>query len=124
MTPGEHAFLPGRASILAIRRLPLKSSRERLQQKLSRQDAKHAKKDSLSFRPKGASFLDLSHSLGMTGLGPSPWRPLRLCASRRFSESVVQQFNLNFQISLIGLQTKNMVFQNQVDFKKRIGDEI
>ena len=53
---------------------------------LSRQDAKHAKKDSLSFRPRGVmgrnstgekSFLDPSHSLGMTDLAPSPWRPLR-----------------------------------------------
>jgi len=48
--------------------------------------ARLAKNDLLSFRPRGVmgrnstgekSFLDPSHSLGMTGFGLSPWRPLR-----------------------------------------------
>jgi len=51
----------------------------------SAEHAKLAKKDSLSFRPirqaqdrlREKSFLDPSHSLAMTGLGPSPWRSLR-----------------------------------------------
>jgi len=46
------------------------------------------------FRAKGEIFFsDPSHSLGMMGLGPSPWRPLRLrsghalrlCAKRSVS---------------------------------------
>ena len=38
------------------------------------------------FDRREKSFLDPSHSLGMTALGPSPWRALRLCASRLFSD--------------------------------------
>jgi hypothetical protein len=39
------------------------------------------------FDRREKSFLDPSHSLGMTGLGPSPWRPLRLCARQFFPTS-------------------------------------
>ena len=35
-------------------------------------------------RLREKSFLDPSHPLGMTGLGLSPWRPLRLCARHVF----------------------------------------
>jgi hypothetical protein len=38
------------------------------------------------FDRREKSFLDPSHSLGMTALGPSPWRPLRLCVRRVFSD--------------------------------------
>ena len=45
-------------------------------------DAKHAKKDpAVSFRPKGEIFLRSLAFARDDGLGPSPWRPLRLCAS-------------------------------------------
>jgi len=36
------------------------------------------------FDRREKSFLDFSHPLGMTALGPSPWRPLRLCARHVF----------------------------------------
>src|SRR6266852_5141680 len=49
------------------------------------------------FDQREKSFLDLSHSLGMTALGPSPWRPLRLCARHVFSDFF---FIPKFQISL------------------------
>src|SRR5262245_48722332 len=59
-----------------------------------RRDTKHAKTRGCHFDPFGQaqgklrekSFLDPSHSLGMTGLGPSPWRALRLWARHVFSD--------------------------------------
>ena len=36
------------------------------------------------FDRREKSFLDPSHPLGMTALGPLPWRPLRLCARHVF----------------------------------------
>jgi hypothetical protein len=64
---------------------------------LSRQDAKHAKKDCCHFDQREKSFLDPSHSLGMTGLGPSP---LRLCASHSF---------FRFPLSEIRLKISNIL---------------
>jgi len=62
------------------------------------------------FDRREKSFLDPSHSLGMTALGPSPWRSLpfdftqggefielRLCASDLFSDSVLQNSTENFK---------------------------
>src|SRR5437773_658705 len=59
--------------------------------RLSRQDAKRAKKDCCHFDQREKSFLDPS-SLGMTGLGPSPWRPLLLCASPSLFGSLDPKF--------------------------------
>src|SRR6266850_7566547 len=90
--------------------------------KLSRQDAKHAKIQRCHFDPFGQaqgklrekSFLDPSHSLGMTGRGPSPWRPLRRCsghALRLCARHVFSDFFFipKFQISLARsfLETQN-----------------
>jgi hypothetical protein len=44
------------------------------------------RKNLCHFDQREKSFLDPSHSLGMMGLGPSPWRPLRLCAKRSVSD--------------------------------------
>jgi hypothetical protein len=44
------------------------------------------------FDQREKSFLDPSHSLGMTGLGPPPSRPLRLCASHSFSDFLDPKF--------------------------------
>jgi len=49
------------------------------------------------FDRREKSFLDPSHSLGMTGLGPSPWRPLRLCASHTVSDFLDPKFGRKFQ---------------------------
>jgi len=38
------------------------------------------------FDRREKSFLDPSHSLEMTALGPLPWRSLRLCARHSFSD--------------------------------------
>jgi len=72
----------------------LKYSTEKLEEKLSRQACPEQiegtpstqRKIPCHFDPFGQaqgklrekSFLDPSHSLGMTGLGPSPWRPFDL----------------------------------------------
>jgi hypothetical protein len=62
---------------------------DRSNKNVSRQDArlpargqaKHVKKDpTVSFRPKGEIFLKIPRIARDDGLGPSPWRPLRLCA--------------------------------------------
>src|SRR3989304_1346289 len=48
---------------------------------ISRKDAKAAKEKRCHFERREKSFLDPSHSLGMTGLGPVPWRAWHLGAS-------------------------------------------
>src|SRR5437867_8622570 len=64
---------------------------------LSRQAAKLAKKEPCHFDQREKSFLDPSHSLGMTGLSPSPWR---LCVFARDTVFSDLLFIPKFQISL------------------------
>src|SRR3972149_8305860 len=95
--------------------LRFRCSTEPLQQSLSRQDAKSAKKRTLSFRPlrqaqdklREKSFLDPSHSLGMTGQRPSlgvlclpaAWQAGVFARGGGFS-FCYPQFNPEFQKSL------------------------
>ena len=88
-----------RACRSSVRFLPQKCWTKRLQENLSRQDAKAQSDTRCHFDRREKSFLDPSHSLGMTDLGPS----LGVFASLR--ESSLFRFcnvklNLKFQRSL------------------------
>ena len=133
MTPGEHALLAGRASILAIRPPQI----------VPRQNA--------TLTTKGSDILD-SRLRDPSGVARGMLRvfvvktvfsslvavlPCRVSVVKRNSNILPRrrrgrkESNPNFEIRISKFsnifgktETKNMVFQNQIDFKKRIGDEI
>src|SRR3989304_2288684 len=77
---------------------------------LSRQAAKLAKKETCHFDRREKSFLDPSRSLGMTGLGPLPWR---LCAFARDMVFPTSSSFPNFKYSWLG-------FKHQVARQNRL----